>query len=760
MKHLLTLLFVANGLLLYGQQIYISQVEDEKYFVEFYSVEDLQKEMVIVYGKTVKTELKGRVGKLIYKDENKEEKEAEFKITEDDKLKISLEPNELKAIDDFTLQLNDVKLEVISSPPKVTFIAKPLTLQLDKEFEPKSGKEVVFEIQKDLKNPTDIEWTKYKVEFKKGGDIISTPIYQRACPHFIYLEKSETIKDITSYELFINDKKVKGQKEDTAAETIILESLNLKYPEVKVKTRFDTTLLADTSNNFRIKKLKDDEVILVYDFYKKMQGWYIVQCKNSEDDIDIKPLNSNTEKLLSKKNLSIRVVNVNRHVFNVDLLSEGHTNTTPMPLLFKNFAYPDSNSTWISNLSSKISFLKTVKEQQTEEATAQASKTTYYDEYYQQLYDFYIYLTYIQAELIKSQDPYGATIYNPKVTEIVFQEASEAALIIRHNGGLLQNDLIKKATIKATIEAQLNENKLLKKYLADKNKYEEEKKSIEAKKGETKVVKTKIEEIEKLINKLKVKTVLGNDEQKKLQNKLDSLNNDLKHQEALATLIGSLPTQEELLNYQMALNLQGNNEYRRTNIQLRNIDFLELKVGIEARDEFPQHAQFNIEENSRKLIVKNSNRFSFSQGFFAGGLSQPNFTYKWHAVTDGGNTKFQLFQSGYEPSPFGVVALANYSFFDWLSFSSGPAVSVEEEPQFHFILGLSLTLSDNKSRLIHLSCGANIYQSQQISPYWKGIYDNNTLFDTAPIDNIYYDEIRASLSFALTYTFFKKQRTK
>ncbi|MGO4289851.1 hypothetical protein [Chitinophaga sp. RAB17] len=158
--------------------------------------------------------------------------------------------------------------------------------------------------------------------------------------------------------------------------------------------------------------------------------------------------------------------------------------------------------------------------------------------------------------------------------------------------------------------------------------------------------------------------------------------------------------------------------------------------------------------------------FSFSSGsFMAIERYMQNKTYDWQPVSGdsnvvSGSSKYRLVESGYSLPVMGFAALANIEWKFGASigagFSAGAGLTIETSPRICYLGGASVFFGD--VRQLALTAGLAATQVNRLKSNYEAMATQKILYDTKPAGAEYFKELKAGGFISLTYTPFSGSR--
>ncbi|HEY8939580.1 MAG TPA: hypothetical protein VIM59_05310, partial [Cellvibrio sp.] len=195
-------------------------------------------------------------------------------------------------------------------------------------------------------------------------------------------------------------------------------------------------------------------------------------------------------------------------------------------------------------------------------------------------------------------------------------------------------------------------------------------------------------------------------------------------------------------------------------------NLFDLQINIKTKDTIPDYFGIPAFANTigGQLPVKYKGFVSFSSGSFISLEHRLiNKTYDWQQVPYSGQTitdttSYRLVESGKSRHPMGFAAMAN---MEWrvlravgIGSSVGVGLTIEKEPRPAYLAGLSIFFGN--ARQFAITGGMVGMEVKRLSNNYQSMADAQIKFKTKPTDAIkYYDEFKVGTFIAVTYTPFK-----
>jgi hypothetical protein len=498
-----------------------------------------------------------------------------------------------------------------------------------------------------------------------------------------------------------------------------------------------TTLCAEEVDLFQqVANCPDtifDDVIYVYDFNKitSKRRMYKFTKKNEDDAEFVKSkVNLSKEELRAKKQVWIKVANINRFMNDVSIADSLFYYNSKPSALFNRMFIGDSLTTLGSMM---------------DKAAIQSTHKNKVNDILTQLDCFNKMYTSLKAEMIKAFDPCQAfTCCNTvdfKTISLKLNEIRTAISVLQLEYTDKKKELEESKKKKTELEGGTKDEKKLREDLA----------KLKVGQDGYEAANTKVKDVEKKLAELEATKANIETKQKELSivNGLD----DIK---------ANLPTDAQLKQLSVFLlnMVEQNQALIRGPIQLEG-NLLDVTINIASRDSlvskfgypnFRDKIHFEIPVYGRPFV-------SFSSGsFLAPDKRLREKTYAWQEVNGAGHV---LTESGYSNPVAGFSALVNVqwglSSYVGLGPSVGVGLTIEEQPRLSYLVGGSLFLG-KKSQLA-ITGGVAIMQVDRISKNFESAYENQTVFsEPATID--YYKDLKVGPFISLTYTLFKISKSK
>ena len=517
-----------------------------------------------------------------------------------------------------------------------------------------------------------------------------------------------------------------------------------------------------TANNFKeVDTDYDDErVVYIYDFnfgrYKKeLYKFY-------KDNGTLKKVvvNRSTEKLNANNYGQIKVVNINRFLYNVAINDSISTFESAPSSLFNQLFIGDANllGGLLNTFGSQVTGAKIATQAKKDEGELNAltQKIKCFAEQYNGLH----------AKMLQAYNPCSVFLCCNAEN---YHTLANSLLDIQIGLAVLQqttlkdlNDKLKEK--KASLSAC---NKTKDDINTKQKRFDEIKKMPEADIAKE-PIKSELATLTKDMAELTKKLCKDSDIEA-LKSEVSDLENDLKLNSAIENLQNSLPTEDQLrkmvvfINHMVEQNqtytyeipaLSGNRFEFTINIQ--SIDSIANRFGVPAFHQKPMLFEIPIISKAKPIV-------SFSSGSFIGiGKYLQNKTYDWQPIPNNSNivdiatAKYKLSESGYSLPVMGFAALAN---IEWKSekllgwgLSAGVGLTIESQPRYAYLLGGSAFLGD--SRQFTITVGVAAMYVNKLKNNLQAVFDQGVAYSTKePIE--YYRELKPGPFISLTYTPFK-----
>ncbi|MCW4470799.1 hypothetical protein OGH69_17640 [Flavobacterium sp. MFBS3-15] len=476
-----------------------------------------------------------------------------------------------------------------------------------------------------------------------------------------------------------------------------------------------------------------DDVIYVYDFNKvtSKRRMYKFTKNNDNDATFVKSkVNLTQEELRAKKQVWIKVANINRFMNDVSIADSLFYYNSKPSALFNRMFIGDS----ITTLGSMM-----------DKAAIQSTKQNKVNDILTQLDCFNKMYTSLKAEMIKAFDPCQTfTCCNT----VDFKTLSLKLNEIRTAISVLQ---LEYTDTKKELETLKKEKTDCAALVKDEKKLTEELAKLKNGDAGYDIAKEKVDKMKAC-----------KDDSPTRQTKIDQKEMELSIVNGLDEIKANLPTDAQLKQLSVFLlnMVEQNQALIKGPIQLEG-NLLDVTININSRDSIV--AKFGYPNFSDKIHfaipVYGRPFVSFSSGsFLAPDKRLREKTYAWQEVNGAGHV---LTESGYSNPVAGFSALVNVqwglSSYVGLGPSVGVGLTIEEQPRLSYLVGGSLFLG-KKSQLA-ITGGVAVMQVDRISKNFESAYESQTVFsETTPID--YYKELKVGPFISLTYTLFKISKSK
>lgn len=476
-----------------------------------------------------------------------------------------------------------------------------------------------------------------------------------------------------------------------------------------------------------------DDVIYVYDFNKVTSKRRMYKfTKNDDGDATFvkSKVNLTQEELRAKKQVWIKVANINRFMNDVSIADSLFYYNSKPSALFNRMFIGDSLTTLGSMM---------------DKAAIQSTKQDKVNKILTQLNCFNKMYTSLKAEMIKAFDPCQAfTCCNTVDFKTISMKLNE----IRTEISVLQLEYTDK---KKELEDLKKKKTELEGSTRDEKKLREDLAKLKVGQDGYEAANSKVKDVEKKLAELETTKTNIETKQKELSivNGLDEIKANLPtdaHLKQLSVFLLNMVEQNQAL-IRGPIQLEGN--LLDVTINIASRDSLVAKFGY---PNFRDKIHFEIPVYGRPFV-------SFSSGsFLAHDKRLREKTYAWQEVNGAGH---MLTESGYSNPVAGFSALVNVqwglSSYVGLGPSVGVGLTIEEQPRLSYLVGGSLFLG-KKSQLA-ITGGVAVMQVDRISKNFESAYENETVFsEPATID--YYKELKVGPFISLTYTLFKISKSK
>ncbi|NMH26566.1 coiled-coil domain-containing protein [Flavobacterium silvaticum] len=519
----------------------------------------------------------------------------------------------------------------------------------------------------------------------------------------------------------------------------------------------DCTQLLDFDHNFGedVRFYDKRRITYVYDFSPKdpnKRGFFKItriddKATAGNYKLHTESVNFNTESLCPKDNVKVKIVNVNRFMYDVSIADTLISyDSEPSALFSKMFIGDDSIlGNLITNYEKNI-IQKTGAVENDPRNTLNEKLSCFIHKYNQ-----------LRNKILEAYDP-CATF--PCCFSVQYTDLADSLVEIRSDAAAAQAklDLLKEKSKAAQQEidtcekneSTLKENTAQLEKLNNLAKAEKDAKADEIKKLEAAIIKLKDKAADCSKNK---------DEYLK---KIAEATTVATEFAGVNSILSSLPSDSELKSMIVFLrNMVLENQMYSLDYVPLNGNLLELKIQIDSKDSvFNQFSlpPYKPKEPATIEIPILKPFVSFSSGsFVAIGKNLQNKTYKW---IEAGNS-FVLAENGYTERPVGFAALGNVEFKISRSTGFGPSfgvgLTIEDEPRLSYLGGLSFFFGE--SRQFTLTGGYIGMQVDHLDNDFESMFDQQTLSGTKTSIE-YHKEFKVGAFISLTYTPFKQLRNK
>ncbi len=498
--------------------------------------------------------------------------------------------------------------------------------------------------------------------------------------------------------------------------------------------------------------IDDKTIFLVYDFYPANtnivhQGVLYKVYKDGKE-VKTEPVNINKRSLPGYKKMYLKVVNINRFIYDISTSRSVTNFESEPPILFRRLFLGDSTS-----LTPIIGYFLNVKKGM----EPFEDNSTAYDNLIQSL-------TELNDMLIKIKQ---------KISSI-YSECESFPCCKEKWQAVTYTDVMKKI-----LEVKFNIAALRTEYLNYQNDSLQAERKLNKCIEDNKSVRTRISAL---------KTKLNNapkSEQEKIKAEIEALKKELCVDSAfyevrLQDLKITLNRYREYVNYKLQLPkdediwsqliLIDNIVDKYSNYSTGPVDLKgdELDITIRIKSRPYVISTFNLTQYNDSISIRmpiyRTSYASFSTGSFIGISNNTlrSTKYSWQPEANSGvvsdTSKYLLVQSGRTSLPAGVCALGNYLFRAspnvGLGVSTGVGVTFESQPRMAYFGGASVFLGRKKQFLITLGViGMNI---DRLNGNFQTVYDKRIRYNKSSITDIeYYKEFKTGYFFSITYTPFK-----
>ena len=521
----------------------------------------------------------------------------------------------------------------------------------------------------------------------------------------------------------------------------------------------------DYSHKFGLlpNDIEKNEIIYIYDFNKetaKRRLYKFSYEKSNSSKIkicDIRPANLSKERLKPCNQVTIKIANLNRFMFDASIEDTLVDYFSEPSALFNRMLLGDS-ATLLGSL--MRDFTDKIKAESNDDLQKMIDAIRCFNSMYASL----------QAEMMKAYDPCSVfSCCNTIDFKTIILKLNE----INSGISILQ---LEYANRKKELEA-------LKKDKADCKKIEDNKTELEnaikklnealaelrkvsnPTEDQKKELKAKEEELKKKQEDLSKLKLCPSGEATTREERIAKLETDLSIVTGLAEIQSRLPKVEDLrvLSVFLMNMVEQNQSLSKGPIQLKG-NRLDFALHINSIDSVTKRFGYPSFKDSLhyELPILWTPFVSFSSGSFIGLHERlKNKTYDWQQLPNNNNTitdtsKFILVESGYTVPSIGFAALGN---IEWkasptfgFGFSGGVGITIEKNPRLTYLAGGSLFFGD--LRQFAITGGFAGMQVDLLKNNFKAIADQRIIYSTKQSIE-YYKEFRLGAFVSLTYTPFK-----
>ncbi len=478
----------------------------------------------------------------------------------------------------------------------------------------------------------------------------------------------------------------------------------------------------------------EDDVIYVYDFNKLTSKRRMYKFTKGNGDAVLKKtkVNLTKEELRAKKQVWIKVANINRFMYDVSIADSLFYYDSKPSALFNRMFIGDSLTTLGAMMDKGVIQNKSDQEK--------------VDKILNNLDCFNKMYASLKAELIKAFDPCQTFA---SCNEVDFKAISLKLNEVRTGILLLQIEF-------TDANKALEE---LKKKKTDCAALEKDEKKLTEELGKLKVGDAGYDAAKEKVDKLKA----CKSEAQARQADIDKAEKELAVVNGLAEIKVNLPTDAHLKQLSVFLlnMVEQNQALIRGPIQLEG-NLLDVTININSNDSIVNKFGYpNFRDKIHFAIPVYGRPFvSFSSGsFLALDKRLREKTYAWQEVGNGAG--HILAESGYSNPVAGFSALVNVqwglSSYVGIGPSVGVGLTIEEQPRLSYLVGGSVFLG--KSSQLAITGGVAIMQVDKLAKNFEAAYENQTIFATTR-DIEYYKNFKVGPFISLTYTLFKISKSK
>lgn len=486
-----------------------------------------------------------------------------------------------------------------------------------------------------------------------------------------------------------------------------------------------------------------------------------LQIKQISPILATRPLNLNKEVLEPDQNLLFKVVNINRHAYDISFTDSIVTFDSDPPPLLRQFLIGDTTGL-LGNLISAS----------TESFNGDTDGDThnYQDDYpASELNCLNTSLNRLRSYILKAYDPctkfdccspFFAEDYQCVAAQLQAVKAKIVATLPEFT--VLRNSLLKAQDGLAIYNKAVKDSTKISLGIARLTKEESNKPS-----------ETRKKEIQDTLALEKKKL----DKMAPYKQNPDSIKRVLKRIEvemtpylAANTLLDILPTEAEIQKMFFFLNslTESSSYFSRDYINLRG-NRLDLSLQIEKKKSvakaFGADTLIDRINYLFEIPIICHPFLSFSSGtFISPGKNLLTKQYAWQEVPLNNSvtstSSFVLVESSYSPPPIGFAAFGSFeekwcrNFGGGISFGVG--LTVETKPRTAYLFGGSLFFGN--TRQFALTCGFTFMQVEKLQKEFETISNNAIVYSTNTVTPKYYKTLGAGSMFALSYTPFKTRK--
>ena len=487
-------------------------------------------------------------------------------------------------------------------------------------------------------------------------------------------------------------------------------------------------------------------VVYVYDFSQKSERRKFYKVFKKGDTLRAEPVDLNSEYLKSGSDVYLKVVNINKFLYNLYLSkNEAADKAGPGPLVTKNFL-GDSMilGSWLGAFVNDADIKKLTDDNGDLKSLYQKIDTFLYK------YDS------LNAEALTAYNPCKVFVCCDTPRDWGYLDLVKRLIDIRTETVDISTLLDKVKDLLKTNTANLNDCN---------NKQKKLDKLIDSIRSETKATPQQQHDSAILASQL-----CKGDDISNYKAKIEKLSAMVAAMSSVNNLLAHLPTESDLKQMIVFLNNMVKSDGEGLYPLEVDANGLVLYLHIRPRggiDSYFSRAPDSIPVVHRFIPVLGRPFLNFSFGPFVGfPKNLENVTYTWQQLPDNTNTvrptgNYLLVQSGYTRPPLGFAAMAN---FEWkcvrslgLGVAGGAGLTFESNPRLTAMAGGSIFIGN--WRQLAITAGILAMEVNRLANNWQTVADKGIVYTTEPPIS-YYKELKAGGFISLTFTPFSIRKQK